>query len=143
MAKMSVVKGKAAAVAAAAAPAAPNVDQATLDRVAEETVRMGRTDRVFHWDKRQGAKVWAGADDKILTPEQIQADEDADAQYVPVFGQPRGPRNRHHLVRSPEVMLCAYDKDHGPLVINGAGSTLLCCAHKNGAPCTYNQPVSL
>lgn len=36
-------------------PATVAVDPAVLERAAEETTRMGRSDRVFHWDKRQGS----------------------------------------------------------------------------------------
>lgn len=103
------------------------VDQAVLERAAEETTRMGRADRVFHWDKRQGAQVWADAEGNILTPEQLVLDGHA----------------RHHLVRSPEVLVCGHDKSHGPLIINGSGSVLLCGATKQGAACTYNVPVSV
>lgn len=93
-----------------AAPAPPAVDPAVLNRAFEETRRMGRTDRVFHWDRRQGVKRLDDAG---------------------------------KLVPGAKVILCGNDKTHGPLIINGAGSNLLCGAHKNGAACTYNQPVSL
>lgn len=122
-------------------PATVAVDPAVLERAAEETTRMGRSDRVFHWDKRQGAQVWADAEGNILTPEQLGADElitallrDEDLS---------GSLNRHHLVRSPDVLVCGHDKSHGPLIINGSGSVLLCCATKRGAACTYNVPVSV
>lgn len=141
MAKVTRMAGRSKAAETPAAATAP-IDQATLDRIGEETQRMGRVDRVFHWDKRQGAQVWAGADDKILTPEQLAADETADAAAL-VDGLPPGPRNRHHLVQAPTVLVCGHDKTHGKLIINGAGSLLLCMATKNGAACTYNQPVSL
>lgn len=118
------------------------VDPAVLEQAAEETTRMGRSDRVFHWDKRQGAQVWADAEGNILTPEQLKDDGIADTLAL-ITGAPAGPRNRHHLVRSPDVLVCGHDKSHGPLIINGSGSVLLCCATKQGAACTYNVPVSV
>lgn len=121
---------------------APAVDPAILDKAFEETRRMGKIDRVFHWDKRQAAQVWADADGKILTPEQLAADEQADMLAAIAGAQP-GPRNRHHLVMAPSVIVCGNDKSHGKLIMHGSGSVLMCGAIKNGAACTYNQPVSV
>lgn len=140
---MAKVNGHGKPQAAAAAPVAPAVDPALLERAAEETARMGRSDRVFHWDKRQGAKIWANADGRALTPAELEVDERATAiTAIADFGT-RPALHRHHLITAPSVLLCGNDKAHGPLIINGAGSNLLCGAHKNGAACTYNQPVSL
>lgn len=121
------------------------VDPAIIEKAAEESARMGRSERVFFWDKRQGAKVWAGADDHVLTAAELEADEQALTIKSVVDAVPgtRPALNRHHLVTAPTVLRCGNDKSHGPLVINGAGSLLLCGAHKGGAPCTYNQPVSI
>lgn len=137
MAKVTNIKGK-----QDAAPVAPAVDPAVLDRAYEETRRMGRTDRVFHWDRLQGAKVWATAENRALTPEELEHDEQALAMQLITPGT-RPALIRHHLITAPTVLLCGNDKSHGPLIINGAGSNLLCGAHKNGAACTYNQPVSM
>ncbi len=128
-----------------ATPAPAPIDQETLDRIGEETRRMGRTDRVSHWDKRQAAQVWAGADDHILTPEELEADAQAEALYdvSHAIGGVRPTLRRHHLVQAPTVLVCGHDKAHGKLMINGAGSLLMCMATKNGAACTYNQPVSI
>lgn len=71
---------------------------ALIEKAAQETSRMGRTDRVFFWDKRQ-----SGAD----------------------------------------AIICGHDKTHGKLIMHGSGSLLMCTASKNGAPCTFNQPVSV
>lgn len=124
------------------APVAPPVDPALLERAAEETARMGRTDRVFHWDRRQGAKIWANVDGRALTPAELEHDEQALAMTL-IAPDTRPALLRHHLITAPTVLLCGNDKSHGALIINGAGSNLLCMAHKNGAACTYNQPVSL
>lgn len=144
MAKVTrmATRGKAAETAA---PATTPIDQATLDRIGEETQRMGRTDRVFHWDKRQGAQVWAGADGHILSQDELDADAQAETAYAVAhaIGDVRPTLRRHHLVQAPTVLVCGHDKAHGKLMINGAGSLLLCTAMKNGAACTYNQPVSL
>lgn len=128
-----------------AAPVAPAIDPEILNKIGEETSRMGRVDRVFHWDKRQGAQVWAGADDHILSAEELQADADAESAYSisHAIGDVRPTLRRHHLVTAPSVLLCGNDRKHGPLIINGAGSLLMCPAVKNGAACTYNQPVSI
>lgn len=81
------------------APEAPGaiVDPAVLNRIAEETSKMDRSDKIHHWDRRQ---------------------------------------------TGPDAILCGNDKTHGPLQMMGNGGTLLCPAVKNGAPCTYNLPVS-
>lgn len=89
--------------------AAPAVDEATLERAAEETSRMGRAERVHYWDKRQAVKVETETGTKP----------------------------------GPEVILCGNDRSHGPLIMHGSGATLLCGATKQGAACTFNQPVSI
>ena len=43
----------------------------------------------------------------------------------------------------PDVILCGHDRNHGPLMMHGSGSLLICLASKQGAACTFNQPVSL
>lgn len=53
MAKVTTMTGGKAI--AAGSMASTSVDPAVLERAAEETTRMGRADRVFHWDKRQGS----------------------------------------------------------------------------------------
>jgi hypothetical protein len=144
MAKVTGIgsRGKAPATAAAAAPA---IDQATLDKIGEETRSLGRVDRVFHWDKRQAAQVWAAADGHILSPEELDADAQAETLYATshALGDVRPTLRRHHLVQAPTVLVCGHDKAHGRLIINGAGTLLLCSATKGGAACTYNQPVSI
>lgn len=118
------------------------VDGATLERIGEKVEKLGRVDRVFAWDRKQAAQVWAGADGHVLTAEELAADAEAEAlERLP--GDERPTLRRHHLVPGPDVKFCKNDKDHGRLIINGAGTSLLCGAHKGGAPCTYNLPVSI
>lgn len=104
------------AAPAAAAPA--EVDPKLLERAAEETARMGRADRVFYWDRRQSAKRL-----------------DADGQLI------AGPDGRG--IPGPDVIVCGHDRTHGALIAHGSGSLLVCTASKGGAPCTFNQPVSV
>lgn len=129
------------------AAVAPVVDEGFLARVAEETSRMGVADRVHFWDKKQGAQVWAGADDHILTAEELAADADAESGYniSRALGTAEGrpTLRRHHLVMAPTVILCGNDRSHGRLIMHGSGSVLMCGAHKGGAACTYTMPVSV
>jgi hypothetical protein len=110
------------------------VDQA-IERAAEATSRMGRSERIHYWDKRQGAMIWVDADGKP-----VPMDEQTIIGLAYLDRRlPEGSR----LVRSPDVILCGNDRSHGPLIIHGNGSVLLCQMVKNGAPCTFNQPVSV
>lgn len=43
----------------------------------------------------------------------------------------------------PDAIVCGHDHTHGRLIMHGNGSLLLCTATKHGAPCTFNQPVSV
>lgn len=142
-------RGGPAPAATAAAVAAPvqQLDDQELERIGKATSRMGTADKVHFWDKQQGAQVWAGADDHVLTPEELQADADAESAYnisrALGTAEDRPTLRRHHLVTAPTVILCGHDRSHGRLVMHGSGSVLMCTAHKGGAPCTYTMPVSV
>lgn len=43
----------------------------------------------------------------------------------------------------PDAFVCGHDKKHGRLAVHGSGAVLMCMASKDGAPCTYNLPVSV
>lgn len=51
--------------------------------------------------------------------------------------------DRRQSLQSDEAIFCGHDKRHGRLQVHGGGSLLLCTASKNGAGCTFNQPISL
>lgn len=126
----------------AAQPSAPAISEQELERIGKETRSMGTAERVHFWDKQQGRQVWAGADDHILTAEELDADAQAEA-LERIAGTPRPTLRRHHLVTHPDVILCPNDKSHGKMVINGQGGLLMCGVHKGGAACTGSRPVSL
>lgn len=109
------------------------VDEASIARAGEETARMGKAERIHYWDKRQAAMIRVDADGKPLELEAV-----ARSAYG-LQDWPEGSK----LVPSPDRILCGHDRSHGPLIMHGSGSVLICQASKGGAPCTFNQPVSV
>lgn len=105
------------------------VSEAALERVAEETHKMGLSERIHHYDRLQARKWWADGNGAPL-PLTMTADE-----LEKVTGR--------QVIRHPEVMVCRNNPDHGALVIRGDGSTMICGGRAPGAFCTFNQPVSV
>lgn len=127
--KLQAVKDAAPVTVQASTPAM----DAAIERAGEETARMGKAERIHYWDKRQGAMIRVDADGKPLEVEEVARNAYGFRDW------PEGSK----LVPSPDIIYCGHDRSHGPLIMHGSGSVLICQAVKNGAACTYTQPVSV
>lgn len=109
--------------------ATKSVNDDVIERAAEETHRMGLSERIAHWDRLQARQAWG---DGNGVPLPLDIDPVA-LEAIP----------GRQLVRHPEVIVCRHDARHGALAITGNGAALICGGRKDGAFCTYTQPVSM